>query len=778
MKRLDAGSSGGITSGGGADVVTSFSDRWSVIIDKLSRGRGLRPVQRVALEDARILESRQHLVVCAPTNSGKSLLGYAILLDAVLQGRRAILLEPLRALAQEQTDELTDLLTTLKDCVFRQVPKVRISTGDYRLEGEFPSAAPPSEGEIIVATPERLDAILRNPEHVEWASSIGAMVVDEAHLLGDPNRGPTLELLIASMLSLKNPPRIALLSATLGNPELLRKWLHPCQIVSSTLRTPLVKEVWQLEAGENPDEALSDALRRVLTEPSNAALVFVYRRDSAEALAHKLSIQLGVSVLDYHSGLSASERAQIRADFLAGRCRCLVATTALAMGVNLPATHVFVRDTTFFGFGRLSIQELVQILGRAGRGDRAGIGVILLRQRDEWDGEKLSLALRSEVLPPLRSSFAPLNENGRSDAQDNEGRALLAAATLVASCLGRFEQDGFDARGFSVLLSNTLGARSLTARIDPALRWLTDPSRAIAYRNEQGRYHLTVLGNAGVRAMLPLTYLAAVGQLIRDLMSLDPEMKVLRRWSALDHLFVAALVSERSPTLRRFSEKLADQVDAWLETRPSENKSVLFSEWVMGSSQGTKADQLLGSLAMSSVSPHEARKNAYVSMLSALVLDEHSNGASMDDIERRWGLHKLDGIEESWRDNVMWLLSGQASLLEIRCFYHHLVENCAATPAQIRSTKYILGAMRRLAYELLERLKYCSPLGPLVQNIKSLLSTTSHPTLGVGTIRKLEAAGVLRLQQLAAMDVDDLIAAGIQKRYAKQIRAYVQRRLR
>ena len=118
------------------------------------------------------------------------------------------------------------------------------------------------------------------------------MVVDEAHLLGDPNRGPTFELLIASMLSLKNPPRIALLSATLGNPELLRKWLHPCQIVSSTLRTPLVKEVWQLEAGENPDEALSDALRRVLTEPSNAALVFVYRRDSAEALAHKLSIQL------------------------------------------------------------------------------------------------------------------------------------------------------------------------------------------------------------------------------------------------------------------------------------------------------------------------------------------------------------------------------------------------------------------------------------------------------------------------------------------------------
>src|SRR5262249_30167226 len=149
------------------------------IVRGLSRGRSLRPVQRAALEEGRILESRQHLIVCAPTNSGKSLIGYIVLLDAVLRGRRAILLEPLRALAQEQADELTDLLAALKPGVFSGPPKVRISTGDYRLDGEFPFAAPPLEGEIIVATPERLDAILRNPEHASWFSSVGALVVDE-----------------------------------------------------------------------------------------------------------------------------------------------------------------------------------------------------------------------------------------------------------------------------------------------------------------------------------------------------------------------------------------------------------------------------------------------------------------------------------------------------------------------------------------------------------------------------------------------------------------------
>jgi hypothetical protein len=42
----------------------------------------------------------------------------------------------------------------------------------------------------------------------------------------------------------------------------------------------------------------------------------------------------------------------------------------------------------------------------------------------------------------------------------------------------------------------------------------------------------------------------------------------------------------------------------------------------------------------------------------------------------------------------------------------------------------------------------------------------------------MEAAGVVTLQQVAAMDVDALVAAGIQRRFAKQILAYVRRRLK
>jgi hypothetical protein len=62
--------------------------------------------------------------------------------------------------------------------------------------------------------------------------------------------------------------------------------------------------------------------------------------------------------------------------------------------------------------------------------------------------------------------------------------------------------------------------------------------------------------------------------------------------------------------------------------------------------------------------------------------------------------------------------------------------------------------------------------------VRDAFRARNEPTLGVGTIRQLEAAGVTTLQDAAAMDIDAIVAAGIQRRFAKQIRAYFQRRMR
>jgi replicative superfamily II helicase len=457
----------------------------AVLIQALLNGRTLRAVQRIAFEEARILESRRNLVVCAPTNSGKTLIGQGLLLDAVMRGRRALLLEPLRALAQEQADQLTELVTTLPPDLFPVRPSVVLSTGDYRLDNESMGAPPPVGGELIVATPERLDAVLRNPGYEAWIDSVGAMVVDEAHLLADARRGPTIETVIASMLTRAAPPRLALLSATLGTPERLQEWLHPCDLVLSSARSPLTKEVWQLEPHDNANDLVVHETSRFLRDASNAVIVFVYRRTDTEAVAALLRAETGQKALAYHSGQSAAERARVREAFQNGTCRCLVSTTALALGVNLPASHVIVRDSTFFGEGRLPVDQLLQILGRAGRGDRPGLGAVMIRSTDGWRSEELVESLESEKLPRLTSSFErTLSRRHKRDELAGSAGLDRALAGVIATTLSRAGARGLAAADISRFLSHTLSGAALASRAGDGLRWLMDSSRALAYRTE------------------------------------------------------------------------------------------------------------------------------------------------------------------------------------------------------------------------------------------------------------------------------------------------------
>jgi len=782
MKSHDAGEATAAEKDASANSALDFPTPWVAVLATLTGGRSLRPVQRLAVEGAQILESRQHVVVCAPTNSGKTVVGYMILIEALLRSQNALLIEPLRALAQEKADEVGVLLSDLSPEVFPTAPKVRLTTGDYRLESESPDSPPPEGGQLIVATPERFEAILRNPSNAAWIGKIGAVVIDEAHLIKDPKRGPTLELLIATLISLPAPPRVALLSATVGNPERLREWLNPCQLIRSTARTPLKKEVWELSAEDKVEETIASSIRQILQDPGTSVLVFVYRKSSADALARQLTEALKAQVLSYHSGQSASDKASRRNAFNSGSCRCVVSTTALAMGVNLPATHVIVRDTTFFGVGKLPVDQLLQILGRAGRGDRSGTGIVIVRPEDDWDATDLAQSLAEERIESIRSSFeiSPIASAGarQRDQKPNDS----SVATVVASCLSRGATDGISLQSLQTVLNNTLAGQALASRTEEAVRWLSAPERHLAYMDEQALVHLTVLGRAGIQSMLPLETVAGVGQLVRDLLSLDPTGKLLKRWSCVDHLLIVSLLSDRTPKLRRFSEALAGQLDAWHEALPNTDKSLLFAEWITGSASTSKAGELFGSLGIVAGQKQKqadsARNKAYTCMLSAAVMHQRANGIPITDLESRWSISGLSGIEENWRDIMLWLISGLNNLFEIRAFYHHLREHCEADIDQIKDVKRYLRDIRYQGYELMERIKHCSPLGGLLRGLQTLYADRDGQTAGIGTIRKLESAGIESMRQVASLSVGDLLQIGVQRRYALQIRRYVERRLR
>ena len=741
-------------------------DDWLPVVAAIAPGGAPRAVQRQALE-AGLLTTRRNLIVAAPTNSGKSLVGILVLLEALRHGKRALLIEPLRALAGEQAENVQRMLAACADLLDVK-PSVRVTTGDYRLQSEE-YADPAPAAELIVCTPERLDAILRNPDNQTWIESIGAVVLDEAHLIGNPRRGPTQEFLLTSLLLQPSPPRLVLLSATLGDLERARRWLAPCDLVQVSERyPPLRKEVLSAGEGETADDLVQRWLGDVLTGPDTQALVFVYQTASAEKLARDLSSALGPlagagGAVAYHSKLSSAQREAARDAFLDGRSRVVVTTSALAMGINLPAMHVVVRDLTYRGAQSPSVSDLLQMMGRAGRGDREGHAIVVCTPSDDWTTAELQQALDEERLPELRSVFAADRESFGD---------LSPAIPVVASLLSRAGDDGRTLHELEQFLAHSLGGTHLVGQIGTALQWLTRKTLCYA---EDGRHRLTVLGRRTVRAMLPLPLAAGFAQLLRDLMSLDDSDRLLGKWQELDHLLVLHLLHEGSPSLRRFSKDIANQVTGWCQGAP-QKAPMLFNRWIDGEKGYSNADQVLASLGASAPQGNRdkaewARQQGYLATFHAIVLSERGQGRAPDQLARRFKVKSLEGVEERWRDDMLWLLAGLASLLDIRTFYFHLREECDADHDRIKRVKRLLRRMRHQAYDLQEALKYCSPLGPALRDMRRL-----GGGVGVQTVRKLESMGITEAGSLAKLGQDGLIRLGIRANIAKRIQAYVKRR--
>ena len=745
---------------------------WPAVLRLLSGTRVPRPVQVGAFRDALILETRRHLLVAAPTNAGKSLVGTAALLDAIRHGGRAVLLEPLRELAREKAEELQSHCLAVGAALGIEL-RVTLTTGDYRLSDEHLADPPPRSGQVVVATPERFDAILRNPAHHDWTSSLSAVCVDEAHLIGNPRRGATLEYVVTSLLTLPHPPRLVLLSASLGETDRVREWLDPCDVVRVSLRQPpLRKSVAALGEGEDAETAVTELVGQAATQPDSAVLVFVYQTASTAALCRVLNERfpgrLGANgAMPYHAQMSAQTRASTRRAMETGETRCVVTTTALGLGVNLPATHVVVRDISFPGEGPLPIADVLQMAGRAGRRDRSGSATVLRRHTDPWPLAELTRQLREEPLPEMASSFNRV----ACDARRPEGAdAVPTAATLVATQLGRHDPAGQAIAELKQFFQRSLGGERLAALVDGGLGWLTDSTRVLAHRDESGQYRLTALGARAVRAMLPLEIAAGVGQLIRDLLQCDGDDRWLARWTPLDHLVVLECLSPRPPSLRRFGQALPDQLDSWMEAHPNETP-VLYREWVRGGDGKSRADQLLGSLGITR-EPAAARAAAHLAVLRAIVLSERGAGVPAADLERRWSLTNLGGVEERWRDRQLWLLAALKSVLETPCFYYCLREHCGASDDRVRRVTSALQTMRAQIFGIQEHLKYCSPLGGVLRSMRRTQSTS----IGPATVRRLETAGVTSLATLATLSVDRLVELGVRRDRASAIGAYLQRR--
>lgn len=164
--------------------------------------------------------ARADCLVTAPTGAGKTWIALQAIARVFEQGGRAWYASPLKA------------LTNAKMAEFGQhfgAAHVGILTGDRKENADAP---------IIVGTTEILRNQLYDAMHRGETLDTDFVVLDEAHYLGDEDRGVVWE---ETMIYLPQRVPLLLLSATVGNATQIARWLtairrKPCEVVQETRR--------------------------------------------------------------------------------------------------------------------------------------------------------------------------------------------------------------------------------------------------------------------------------------------------------------------------------------------------------------------------------------------------------------------------------------------------------------------------------------------------------------------------------------------------------------
>ena len=154
------------------------------------------------------------VVVQMPTGAGKTKSVELIIRARYLRraGELAIVLAPTVALCSEIADNLSESLSDIA-IIVRGVDNYLNS--DY-VRTHYRKMA------VFVVTPEKLFYLLRH-DSIDFCN-LGLLIVDEAHLLEQSERGVRLELLLASLMRLQPDAQRILISAVTSNARELSKW--------------------------------------------------------------------------------------------------------------------------------------------------------------------------------------------------------------------------------------------------------------------------------------------------------------------------------------------------------------------------------------------------------------------------------------------------------------------------------------------------------------------------------------------------------------------------
>ncbi|PIE45822.1 MAG: ATP-dependent DNA helicase RecG [Gammaproteobacteria bacterium] len=309
-----------------------------------------------------------HRLLQGDVGSGKTLVAFSAVLQAVANGLQSVIMTPTEILSEQHLAQAKKLLKPLGVGVAWLSGKIT-ARQRRQLLGQIADGT----AQVIIGT----HALFQDDVVYQ---RLGLAVIDEQHRFGVHQR----LLLKEKAQNTGKVPHILVMTAT-PIPRTLAMSFY------ADLDTSVIDE---LPPGRKPIETvlLSDGRRDELIERIKALVTtgqqvywvcplieeseMLQAQAAEDVYQHLLKAMPELSITLLHGRQKTDEKSQIIADFQSNKVQLLVSTTVIEVGVDVPnATLMVIENAERFG-----LAQLHQLRGRVGRGSEKSYCVLLYQQ--------------------------------------------------------------------------------------------------------------------------------------------------------------------------------------------------------------------------------------------------------------------------------------------------------------------------------------------------------------------------------------------------------------